>query len=207
MKNNSFLRNNIKSGKIGIYRQPKNSYCKLCVIPVIDNYCIFLTIKLLPPLRKGKLIYIHTCLFKNNHKWYSSIFDRRTPHIKFFIQPLDVQVWSPLEKVSCDIFCLCQYLPLHPLQNFSKVCLCILLIFHLHNFWILLSISHLFDKLHTETISQSFLKRFLVDFNGQHIATLIFNPETYDPWGSYILGYQVFVQCPIRKLVDYGTGA
>ena len=104
VQNNSFLRNNFKSRHIAISRQPNNRYFKLYVIPVIDNYCILLTIKLLPPLRKGKLLLIHICLFKNHHKCYPSNFDRYTPRINFFIQPLDVPVCSSSEKVSCDSF-------------------------------------------------------------------------------------------------------
>ena len=117
VQNNSFLRNNVNSGHIAISRQPNNRYFKLCVIPVIDNYCIFLTIKLFPPLRKGKLLLIHICLFKNHHKCYPSNFDRRTPRNNFFIKPLDVPICSPSENVSCDSFPLWQSLLLHLLQH------------------------------------------------------------------------------------------
>ena len=94
--------NNVNSRNIEIYRKLNNRYCKLCVIPVIDNYFIFLTIKLLPPLIKGKLLLIRTCLFKNHHKCYPSSFYWLIPWIKFFIQPLDVHVCSPSEKVYFD---------------------------------------------------------------------------------------------------------
>ena len=39
-------------------------YCKLCVIPVIENYCIFLRIKLFPPISKGRIFLIHTYLLR-----------------------------------------------------------------------------------------------------------------------------------------------
>ena len=109
-----FLRNNVKYGHIEISRKPKNRYCKLCIILVIDNYCIFLTVKLLPPLSKGKLLLIHTCLSNNHHKGYPSRFDRRTQQIKYLIQPLDVHVYSPSENVSCDSFLLWQNHPFTP---------------------------------------------------------------------------------------------
>ena len=88
--NNSFLRSNVKSGNIATYWQPKNMYCKICVIPVIDNYYIFLTLKLFLPFSKGKIFLIRAFILNNHHKFYPSNFDLRAPNIKFFIQPLDV---------------------------------------------------------------------------------------------------------------------
>ena len=124
------LRNNVKSRQIEISQQPNNRYCKLCVIPVINNDWIFLKIKILPPPSKGKLFLIHTCLFKNYHKCYTSKFDRRTPPIKFTTHPLDVHLWYTSEKVSCDSFWLWQSLPFHYLQHGSKVYLNILVLYH-----------------------------------------------------------------------------
>ena len=76
-----FLEKNVKYKHIAIYWQPRNRYCKLCVIPVIDNYCISLTIKLLPPLSKGNIPLIHICLFKNHHKFHPPGFEFHTPRI------------------------------------------------------------------------------------------------------------------------------
>ena len=109
-----------KSGRSTISQKLNNGYCKICVIPVIDHCRIMLTIKLFPALSKGKLILIHTCLFRNHHKCYTSSFDHHTPHIKFFIHTIGVHVCSPSEKVSCDSFRLWKSLPLHPLQNGSN---------------------------------------------------------------------------------------
>ena len=115
---------------IAISWQLNNSYFKLCFILVIDSYCIFLTIKLLNPPSKGKLLLIHTCLFKNNHKCYPSRFDSRTRWNNFIIQPLDIHIYSPSENVSCDSFRLWQSLLLHPLWHGSKVCLQLLVLYH-----------------------------------------------------------------------------
>ena len=71
------------------------------------------TITLFPPLSKGKPILIHTRLFRNDQKCYPSRFDSRAQQINFFIQPLDVHVCSPSEKISCDSLHLWQSLPLH----------------------------------------------------------------------------------------------
>ena len=189
MQNNRFLRKNVKSGHISISWQPNNRYFKLFLIPVIDNYFIFLTIKIpSPPLRKGKPFLIHTCLFKNHHKWYLSIFDRRTPWIKFIIQPLDVHVCSTSEKLPCDIFRLWHSLPFKPLQYGSKVCLQILVLYHRHDWWILLSLLYLFDKGHTEIFSQCFLNILIVDVNGQNIVTRIC--VTWYMWSSILIYFR-----------------
>ena len=99
MQNNSFLRKDVKSGHFAISWKPKNRYFKLCVITVIDNCCIFLTIKLLLPLIKGKLLFIHTCIFKNRHKCYPSRFYRCKPQIKF--SPCRLMSMSALSHEMC----------------------------------------------------------------------------------------------------------
>ena len=144
-QNNSFLRNNVNPGHISISRQPKNRYCKLCVIPIIDNSWTFLRIKLFPSLSKYKFFLICTCLFKNNQKWFSSSFDCLTPRIQFINHPLDVHIYSPSENVLCDSFRLWHYLPFHPLQHGSKVWPSILVILHRHDWWLLLSLLYIFD--------------------------------------------------------------
>ena len=88
----------VKSGHLAIFWKTPKKVLKLYGIPVIENYCISITIKLFPPLRKGGLLLIHTCMFKNHQKRYSSVFERLTPQMKFFIRSLDVQVLSPLKS-------------------------------------------------------------------------------------------------------------
>ena len=124
------MRNNVKSEHIAISQKSNNTYWKLCVIPVMNNYCILLTIKLFSSLIKGKLFLIYACLFNKHHKFYPSIFYLHTPRIKCFIQPIDVHVWSPSENSSWDIFRLWQYLPFHPLHNGSKVYLNLLVLYN-----------------------------------------------------------------------------
>ena len=65
MQNNHFLCIFLKSGHIAISRQPNNRYYKLCVIPVIDNYWIFLTIKLLTPQKFSWFIHVSLRITKN----------------------------------------------------------------------------------------------------------------------------------------------
>ena len=153
--------------------------------------------KLFLPLSKGKLLLVITCLFKNHHKLYPSRFDRRTPHISFFIRPIDVHVWSHSEKVSCDSFCLWQYLPLNPLQHVSKFCLQILVLLHRHDCWLLLSLLYFFDKGHTEILYQRFLKIFLVGVNGQNIVTWIYVISNI--WSLRI----IYVRLPSMYSVSY----
>ena len=171
----------------------------------MDDCCTLLTIKLLPPLSKGKLLLIRKCLFKNHHKCYPSIFDRRTPRIKFLIQPLGVHPCFPSEKVSCDGFCLWQSLPLHPLQHGSKIWPQLLVPLHRHDCWLLLSLSYRFDKGHTEILSQRFLKILIVDVNGQNIITWICIIRNILSLRFIYFWLPSVVQCPMRKLVDDGT--
>ena len=166
--------NNVKSGNIEISWKPNNTCCNFCGVPVIENHCIPLTIKLFLPLRELKLLLVNTCIFKNHQRWYPSGFDRRTPRINIFIQLLDVNVCLLSEKVCCDHVRLWQSLPLHPLQHFYKVCFQLLVFLRHHDCRIPLSLLYFFDKGHTEILTWRFLKIFLVNLNGWHIITWIF---------------------------------
>ena len=172
--NNSFLHQNVKSGHIVTSPQPNNMYCKLCGIPVIWNYCIFLAKTLFYSLIKGILILIYTCLSNNNHKLYPSGFYRHTQQSKFFIHPLDVHVFPPSENVSCDNLHLWHFLLLHPLHNFSNAFLHLLVLFCHHDWLLVIWILYHFDKYHNDILYQNFLNIFLVGSNGQKIVTWIF---------------------------------
>ena len=124
----------------------------------------------LSPLIKGKLLLIHACIFKNHHKCYPSGFDLHTTHIKLFIQPLDVHIWSSSKKVSFDSVRLWQFLPFHHLHRCPKVFLQLLVFFHNRYLQLLISFSCRFYKSLTEILPQKFLEIFLVDDNVRNVV-------------------------------------
>ena len=129
------------------------------------------------------------CLFKNHHKCYPSVFERRTPQTDFIMNPLDVHVCSLSKKLSCYSVILWQSLPLNPMQNFSKVCLNILVLLHHRDCWLLLSLSHHFKKGHTDILPLRFLEMFLImDETPQLVLGLAGNTL-----GKYLMMISIFL--------------
>ena len=101
----------------------------------------------------------------------------------------------PVEKVSCDSFCLWQCLPLHTLQHGYKVCLDIRVPFHCHWLWLILCLLYPFYQGHTEILSQCLLNILLIDANSKNIVTSIC--VTWNIWYLRLICFKLPSICSV----------